>query len=124
MISWFPLLLDQMLESLVNSGQLDMEYTTNLKEALLLRKRHQHESINDQKLRNRLPIVRSLADIGRASSKSMFGSHSKFPLALSTLFWFFVQMLNVNCSLRLYSKLSYPFFLLSCCHPCARYKMP
>lgn len=61
-------------------GQVDFDKKDNLKEALLLRKRHQHERKNDVRTRDRLPLIRSLADIGRNSSKGLFGSHSKFKL--------------------------------------------
>ena len=43
-----------------------------IKEILLKRHRHQHEK--RQTDAKRLPLIRSLADIGRNSSKSMFGN--------------------------------------------------
>ncbi|XP_053204629.1 sodium-driven chloride bicarbonate exchanger-like isoform X3 [Panonychus citri] len=65
---------DLVLENMVNSGQLSLEAKDKVKESLLRRHRHQHEKRHD-KDKNRLPLIRSLADIGRNSSKSMFGSH-------------------------------------------------
>lgn len=73
------------LENLVSNGQVDFDKKDNLKEALLLRKRHQHERKNDVRTRDRLPLIRSLADIGRNSSKGLFGSHSKFFRFQSTI---------------------------------------
>ncbi|OQR71417.1 electroneutral sodium bicarbonate exchanger 1-like [Tropilaelaps mercedesae] len=59
----------------VNSKQLPMsalDCRDRIKEILLKRHRHQHEK--RQTDAKRLPLIRSLADIGRNSSKSMFGS--------------------------------------------------
>lgn len=70
---------DLILENMVATKQLSSEISSKVKEALLRRHRHQHERRHDRNdSKNRLPIIRSLADIGRNSSKSMFGSHSKF----------------------------------------------
>ncbi len=64
---------------MVNSGILSLDIKTKVKEALLRRHRHQHEKRHDRTdSKNRLPLIRSLADIGRNSSKSMFSSHSKY----------------------------------------------
>ena len=72
------LLLDLVLENMVNSGQLSLDLRGRVKDALLRRHRHQHEKRHDRpENKTRLPLIRSLADIGRNSSKSMFGSHSK-----------------------------------------------
>lgn len=71
--------LDLVLENIVNAGHLPLEARDKIKEALLRRHRHQHERKHDKVDRgSRLPLIRSLADIGRNSSKSMFGSSSKF----------------------------------------------
>lgn len=72
----FRLLLDLILENMVATKQLTAETSAKVKEALLRRHRHQHERRHNES-KNRLPIIRSLADIGRGGSKSMFGSHSK-----------------------------------------------
>lgn len=67
---------DLVLENMVNSGQLSAgEQLERTKEVLLRRHRHQHERHRTDK-GSRLPLIRSLADIGRNSSKSMFGAHS------------------------------------------------
>nr|XP_042908691.1 sodium bicarbonate cotransporter 3 isoform X2 [Parasteatoda tepidariorum] len=66
---------DLVLENLINAGQLQVENRDRIKEALLRRHRHQHERKHDKVDKgSRLPLIRSLADIGRNSSKSMFGS--------------------------------------------------
>ena len=63
---------------MVATQQLSLDISNRVKEALLRRHRHQHERRHDRTdSKNRLPIIRSLADIGRNSSKNMFGSHSK-----------------------------------------------
>ncbi|KAL1435434.1 hypothetical protein MTO96_000111 [Rhipicephalus appendiculatus] len=67
---------DLVLENMVNGGQLSAgEQLERTKEVLLRRHRHQHERHRTDK-GSRLPLIRSLADIGRNSSKSMFGAHS------------------------------------------------
>jgi sodium bicarbonate transporter 10 len=65
-------------EHLVTSGQLAAELSERVKDALLLRHRHQHEKHHKSGsgTRHGLPLIRSLADIGRNSSKSMFGTGS------------------------------------------------
>lgn len=68
---------DLVLENMVNSGQLQADFRDRVKEALLRRHRHQHERRHEWSDKSsRLPLIRSLAEIGRNSSKSMFGSHS------------------------------------------------
>ncbi|XP_040355258.1 sodium-driven chloride bicarbonate exchanger isoform X3 [Ixodes scapularis] len=67
---------DLVLENMVNGGQLSAgEQLERVKEVLLRRHRHQHERHRTDK-GSRLPLIRSLADIGRNSSKSMFGTHN------------------------------------------------
>ncbi|XP_077555795.1 na[+]-driven anion exchanger 1 isoform X5 [Haemaphysalis longicornis] len=67
---------DLVLENMVNSGLLSAgEQLERTKEVLLRRHRHQHERHRTDK-GSRLPLIRSLADIGRNSSKSMFGAHN------------------------------------------------
>lgn len=67
-----------MMENLVQNNQLTTESIPKVKDALLRRHRHQHERRHGGEGKGRIPIIRSLADIGRNSSKSMFGSHSKY----------------------------------------------
>lgn len=62
---------------MVNANILKLELRDRVKEALLRRHRHQHEKRHDKKDRG-LHNIRSLVDIGRNSSRSMFGSHSKY----------------------------------------------
>ncbi|UYV66706.1 SLC4A7 [Cordylochernes scorpioides] len=72
-------IIDLILENMVNSGQLKTELRLQVKETLLLRHRHQHERRHDS---SRLPLIRSLAEIGRNSSKGMFGSSHSPPTNL------------------------------------------
>ncbi|RWS12874.1 sodium bicarbonate cotransporter 3-like protein [Dinothrombium tinctorium] len=69
---------DLVLENMVNHQKLAPELKEKVKEALLRRHRHQHEKKHDhQKSKQHgLPLIRSLADIGRNSSKSMFSAGS------------------------------------------------
>lgn len=57
---------------MVNSRLLAPEVKDKVKESLLRRHRHQHEKKHERQDKNRLPLIRSLAEIGRNSSKSMF----------------------------------------------------
>uniref|UniRef100_A0A8C7HPU7 Anion exchange protein n=1 Tax=Oncorhynchus kisutch TaxID=8019 RepID=A0A8C7HPU7_ONCKI len=51
---------DMLIDSMVASGQLKEELRQKVREAML--KRHHHQ--NERKLSNRIPLVRSIADIG------------------------------------------------------------
>uniref|UniRef100_T1HIT5 Band_3_cyto domain-containing protein n=1 Tax=Rhodnius prolixus TaxID=13249 RepID=T1HIT5_RHOPR len=64
---------DLFLDNMVNAGNLSFDTREKVKEALLRRHRHQHEKRKDNQM-SRLPIIRSLADIGRnhSSSKSQY----------------------------------------------------
>ncbi|XP_057195415.1 sodium bicarbonate cotransporter 3 isoform X3 [Triplophysa rosa] len=55
---------DMVLDNMVASGQLDEDLRENVREAML--KRHHHQ--NEKKLSNRIPLVRSFADIGKKHS--------------------------------------------------------
>ncbi|XP_075443101.1 sodium bicarbonate cotransporter 3 isoform X2 [Ascaphus truei] len=55
---------DMVLDNMIASGQLDETIRDYVKEALL--KRHHHQ--NEKKLSNRIPLVRSFADIGKKHS--------------------------------------------------------
>ncbi|KAI7807138.1 sodium bicarbonate cotransporter 3 isoform X2 [Triplophysa rosa] len=57
---------DMVLDNMVASGQLDEDLRENVREAML--KRHHHQ--NEKKLSNRIPLVRSFADIGEGLSAS------------------------------------------------------
>ncbi|XP_026669498.1 sodium bicarbonate cotransporter 3 isoform X12 [Ceratina calcarata] len=65
---------DLVLDNMINKGSLSIEAREKVREALLVRHRHQHERRKDNNM-SRLPIIRSLADIGRnhSSSKNEFG---------------------------------------------------
>ncbi|XP_033298351.1 sodium bicarbonate cotransporter 3 isoform X11 [Bombus bifarius] len=65
---------DLVLDNMINKGSLPIEAREKVREALLVRHRHQHERRKDNNM-SRLPIIRSLAEIGRnhSSSKNEFG---------------------------------------------------
>ncbi|XP_053991841.1 sodium bicarbonate cotransporter 3 isoform X8 [Hylaeus volcanicus] len=64
---------DLVLDNMINKGSLPTESREKVREALLVRHRHQHERRKDNNM-SRLPIIRSLAEIGRnhSSSKNEF----------------------------------------------------
>ncbi|XP_030368173.1 sodium bicarbonate cotransporter 3 isoform X2 [Strigops habroptila] len=55
---------DMVLDNMIASGQLDESIRENVRQALL--KRHHHQ--NEKKFSNRIPLVRSFADIGLLAS--------------------------------------------------------
>ncbi|XP_034400600.1 sodium bicarbonate cotransporter 3-like isoform X3 [Cyclopterus lumpus] len=55
---------DMLIDSMVASGQLKEDLRYNVREAML--KKHHHQ--NERKLSNRIPLVRSFADIGKKHS--------------------------------------------------------
>ncbi|XP_060637877.1 sodium bicarbonate cotransporter 3 isoform X6 [Anolis sagrei] len=55
---------DMVLDNMITSGHLDESMRENVREALL--KRHHHQ--NEKKFSNRIPLVRSFADIGKKHS--------------------------------------------------------
>uniref|UniRef100_A0A3P9PGU8 Anion exchange protein n=1 Tax=Poecilia reticulata TaxID=8081 RepID=A0A3P9PGU8_POERE len=57
---------DMVIDSMLATGQLEAEQQEKVREALL--KRHHHQ--NEKKLSNRIPLVRSFADIGKKHSDS------------------------------------------------------
>lgn len=57
---------DLVCDNMVNAGSLPFLSREKVREALLLRHRHQHE----RRANSRLPIIRNLADIGRNQSSS------------------------------------------------------
>ncbi len=71
---------DLVCENMVNAGNLPFDSREKVKDALLRKHRHQHEREAQKRQTNmsRLPIIRSLADIGRnhSSSKSKFSQKS------------------------------------------------
>ncbi|XP_043500634.1 electrogenic sodium bicarbonate cotransporter 1 isoform X7 [Polistes fuscatus] len=60
---------DLALDNMINKGSLPIETREKVREALLVRHRHQHERRKDNNM-SRLPIIRSLAEIGRNHSSS------------------------------------------------------
>lgn len=55
---------DMVIDNMVASGQLDEDLRSKVREAML--KKHHHQ--NERKLSNRIPLVRSIADIGKKHS--------------------------------------------------------
>ncbi|XP_077937496.1 sodium bicarbonate cotransporter 3 isoform X7 [Gasterosteus aculeatus] len=62
---------DMLIDSMVASGQLKEDLRENVREAML--KKHHHQ--NERKLSNRIPLVRSFADIGEGLSSSHLSLH-------------------------------------------------
>ncbi|XP_018043644.1 PREDICTED: electrogenic sodium bicarbonate cotransporter 1 isoform X6 [Atta colombica] len=60
---------DLVLDNMINKGVLLVELREKVREALLVRHRHQHERRKDNNM-SKLPIIRSLAEIGRNHSSS------------------------------------------------------
>ncbi|CAK9805669.1 Sodium-driven chloride bicarbonate exchanger [Anthophora quadrimaculata] len=60
---------DLVLDNMINKDSLPIEAREKVREALLVRHRHQHERRKDNNM-SRLPIIRSLAEIGRNHSSS------------------------------------------------------
>ncbi|XP_015178379.1 PREDICTED: electrogenic sodium bicarbonate cotransporter 1 isoform X3 [Polistes dominula] len=60
---------DLALDNMINKGSLPIETREKVRETLLVRHRHQHERRKDNNM-SRLPIIRSLAEIGRNHSSS------------------------------------------------------
>ncbi|XP_026202559.1 sodium bicarbonate cotransporter 3-like isoform X4 [Anabas testudineus] len=62
---------DMVIDSMVASGQLKEDLRDKVREAML--KKHHHQ--NERKLSNRIPLVRSIADIGEGLSSSRLSLH-------------------------------------------------
>lgn len=78
---------DLVLEDMINQRQLPSDSRDKLKEILLRKHRHQHEKSHHtmESLGSKLPLIRSLADIGRNASKPSFLSHSQYLASLHRL---------------------------------------
>uniref|UniRef100_A0A1A9WUF8 Anion exchange protein n=1 Tax=Glossina brevipalpis TaxID=37001 RepID=A0A1A9WUF8_9MUSC len=68
------LIADLVCENMLNAGVLPLQSRDKVRDALLRRHRHQHE----YNRRHKLPIIRSLTDIGRnhSSSKILYGGYA------------------------------------------------
>lgn len=77
---------DLVCDNMVNAGTLPIECVEKVREALLRRHRHQHEKDKRGQGNNmsRLPIIRSLAEIGKnhSSSKSKYININNFILII------------------------------------------
>ncbi|XP_076379692.1 na[+]-driven anion exchanger 1 isoform X9 [Megalopta genalis] len=84
---------DLVLDNMINKGSLPIETREKVREALLVRHRHQHERRKDNNM-SRLPIIRSLAEIGRnhSSSKTEFA----VPHVVGFTTWFAMCQLKVE----------------------------
>ncbi|XP_072752842.1 electroneutral sodium bicarbonate exchanger 1 isoform X7 [Anoplolepis gracilipes] len=69
---------DLVLDNMINKGVLPIELREKVKEALLVRHRHQHERRKDNNM-SKLPIIRSLAEIGRNHSSSKMEESNSAP---------------------------------------------
>ncbi|XP_076379695.1 na[+]-driven anion exchanger 1 isoform X12 [Megalopta genalis] len=69
---------DLVLDNMINKGSLPIETREKVREALLVRHRHQHERRKDNNM-SRLPIIRSLAEIGRNHSSSKMEESNSAP---------------------------------------------
>ncbi|XP_039308127.1 sodium-driven chloride bicarbonate exchanger isoform X6 [Solenopsis invicta] len=84
---------DLVLDNMINKGVLSVDLREKVREALLVRHRHQHERRKDNNM-SKLPIIRSLAEIGRnhSSSKNEFG----IPHVVGFTTWFAMCPLKVE----------------------------
>lgn len=73
---------DLVCENMVNAGSLPMDSREKVRDALLRKHRHQHEQVKKNNM-SRLPLIRSLADIGKNHSTSK--SKSNIHLSIHTL---------------------------------------
>ncbi|XP_050448375.1 electroneutral sodium bicarbonate exchanger 1 isoform X5 [Cataglyphis hispanica] len=69
---------DLVLDNMINKGVLSVELREKVKEALLVKHRHQHERRKDNNM-SKLPIIRSLAEIGRNHSSSKMEESNSAP---------------------------------------------
>lgn len=76
---------DMVIDSMLASGQLEEGVQDKVREAML--KRHHHQ--NEMKLSNRIPLVRSFADIGKKHSDPHLlernGEAKALPVALTSV---------------------------------------
>ncbi|CDQ88782.1 unnamed protein product [Oncorhynchus mykiss] len=76
---------DMLIDGMVASGQLQEELCQKVREAML--KRHHHQ--NERKLSNRIPLVRSIADIGKKHSDPLLlERHGEIPRTTHSPFLF------------------------------------
>nr|XP_049691791.1 electroneutral sodium bicarbonate exchanger 1 isoform X3 [Helicoverpa armigera] len=66
---------DNVLDNMVADGGIGYDCIEKVKDALLRRHRHQHERRNHHNNMSRLPLIRSLADIGRNHSSCKSATH-------------------------------------------------
>lgn len=89
---------DMAIDGMLASGQLDETVREKVREAML--RRHHHQ--NEKKLSNRIPLVRSFADIGKKySDPHLLDRNGETPGLLSFFasqnFYAFVGFINLKC---------------------------
>lgn len=73
-----------LIDSMVASGQLKEDLRNKVREAML--KKHHHQ--NERKLSNRIPLVRSIADIGKKHSDPLLLERNGEKLRMHSHFLF------------------------------------
>lgn len=95
---------DLVCDNMVNAGSLPLESSDKVKEALLRRHRHQHQQDRKKDNMSRLPIIRSLADIGK--------NHSSSKSKLKTNFYYIIQNQDLIFELDVKSFFRWFFFII------------
>ncbi len=90
---------DMVIDSMVASGQLKEDLRAKVREAML--KKHHHQ--NERKLSNRIPLVRSIADIGKKHSDPLLlernGEILRTRISFSSIFSTTGELfLKIHCS--------------------------
>lgn len=81
---------DMVIDSMVATGQLREELRSKVREAML--KKHHHQ--NERKLSNRIPLVRSIADIGKKHSDPLLLERNGEALSCTPYFFFIHAYFN------------------------------
>lgn len=88
---------DLVCDNMVNAGSLPLELSEKVKEALLRRHRHQHERERKKDNMRGLPIIRSLADIGKNHSSSKSKLKTSFSRKLIEKLFFSGLFFIIKC---------------------------
>ena len=75
--TWFEISSDLVLDNMVNSKHIDETHRERVRDALLARHRHQHDKEQSSGKKG-LPLIRSLADIGRKHSERKLENKGDF----------------------------------------------
>ncbi|XP_018910915.2 sodium-driven chloride bicarbonate exchanger isoform X5 [Bemisia tabaci] len=79
-------IVDNVLDNIVSSGSLEEHLRDKVHEVLMRKHRHQHERRKETS--SRLPIIRSLAEIGRNHSSSKNDGSAQLPHMIGFTAWF------------------------------------